>query len=66
MDSELLLKFIGCFPDYLLPLSCTLFFDNLCQNSCIIIQACHNNVNTIDYSVKRDIYELAACYLVST
>ena len=30
MDSELLLKFIGYFPDYLLALSRALFVDNLC------------------------------------
>ena len=37
MDSELLLKFIGCFPDYLSALSCTIlrFLDNLCRNSCV-------------------------------
>ena len=37
MNSELSLKFIGYFPDYLSALSRTLlgFFDNLCRNSCI-------------------------------
>ena len=38
MDSELLLKFIGYFPDYLLALLCRLlcfFLDTLCQNICI-------------------------------
>ena len=37
MDSELLLKFIWYFPDYLLVLSRTLLrflLDNLCRNSC--------------------------------
>ena len=36
MDSELLLKFIGYFPDYLSALSRTLYavLDNLCRNSC--------------------------------
>ena len=40
MDSELLLKFIGYFPDYLSALSRTLFvfflfLDYLCRNNCI-------------------------------
>ena len=38
MDSELLSKFIGYFPDYLSALSRTLlrfFLNNLCRNSCI-------------------------------
>ena len=40
MDSELLLKFIRYFPDYLSALSRMHFFfvlDNLCRNSCIFI-----------------------------
>ena len=43
MDSELLLKFIGYFPDYLSALSSsrfTLFLDNLCRNSCKLGQIC--------------------------
>ena len=37
MDSQLLLKFIGYFPDYLSALSrtFTLFLDNLCRHRCI-------------------------------
>ena len=38
MDSELSLRFIGNFPDYLSALSHMLlntFLDNLCRNSCI-------------------------------
>ena len=38
MDSELLLKFIGYFPDYhfgIVAYAFTLFLDNLCRNSCI-------------------------------
>ena len=38
MDSDLLLKFIGCFPDYRfgnVANAFTLFLDNLCRNSCI-------------------------------
>ena len=42
MDSELLLKFIGYFADYLSALSRTLlrfFLDNLCRNSCIYLSS---------------------------
>ena len=51
MDSELFLKFIRYFPDYLSALSRTLlrFFDNLCRNSCIketgISPLCNGVVN---------------------
>ena len=49
MDFELLLKFIGYFPDYLSALSRTLLrsFGHLCRNSCILEQLWPNNLTFI-------------------
>ena len=56
MDSELLLKLFGYFPDYLSILSRALLrccFNNLCRNSCILLCSVQSPVSYIGLFTSR-------------